>query len=72
MKYFFNAAGQSGTLFVLLLQFNSLRAQVTISTGPDWKNATVINRLTPAEAYKATTNYGTNARACCNRVDTLG
>jgi hypothetical protein len=46
----------------MLIQIITLKAQVTITTGPDWKDANIINSLTPAEAYKATTNYGTNPR----------
>ena len=50
-------------LAILLLISVSLNAQqLTLSTGPDWKDALLLHSLKPAESYMATTNYNNYPR----------
>ena len=50
-------------LAILLLASAALNAQqLTLSTGPEWKDALLLHSFKPAESYMATTNYNNYPR----------
>ena len=49
-------------LVLLLSSIQQIFGQVTITTGPDWKDALLLKSLKPSEASMQTTNYGTYPR----------